>query len=631
MVKKAIKAKGVLVMNDGLYLSTYLHIDPFANVIENYFRHDHNFSLWRVRDNSAELMCYYELERYTRIKQHKYAFDTVDNAKILINNLIKEYDISIDDISGIWGTPLLSDIDIEHIHNTNKFCAYPLHSMAHLFSGIKSTNSDSVLCLAIDQGPDNILKSSYDYDSHYIATVFRNGRVEYPVSIQSPAPIWFELSEVFRLREGTLMALGSASTCEYIDTEAIIKSLSKIELYNANKLHDLKILINNLNRIVTTAQEQMFINIDPNFTIVENRISAIVKIIQKYSIGLMCENVKKLINHYNINPKDFTLSITGGYALNCPTNTFLTSFFGFKGFSSPPCVSDTGISLGYAEYLFHLQNIQTCGLQNPFYGSISNYHGEMNYDYTQIVRDLINAPIVWLQGRSEVGPRALGHRSILAESTRIETKNSLNSYKKREWWRPVAPIVLEEHVKSWFEDADRSPYMLQTYKVKESKKHLVPAILHLDNTARVQTLCESDNPNLYKVIEEYYKVTGIPIICNTSLNDKGEPIIETLSQALRFARNKGINIVYYNGIRLESSDVTDDMNYGIELRMNCFARNEIERLEIRKQYNPYNLDREIIQFYYDFPEINKMYSLTSIKDIITVLEKYRGFLNEGNC
>lgn len=618
-------------MENGLYISAYLHIDPLANVLDNYFRHDHNFSLWRVEDDQAILIGYYELERYTRIKQHRYAFDTLQNANAFINDLIKEHSVSISEIKGIWGTPNLSNIDIEAIHEKSEFKAFPLHSIAHLFSGIKSTDSKSILCLAIDQGPDNVLRSSYEYDSHYIASVFRNGRVEQPVRIQSPAPIWFELSEVLKLREGTLMALGSASMCNYNDSKSLLYELSHIELYNANKLQLLKRFIQHLFEIISFADDQMFNNMDARFSKKENRISAIVKVIQKHSIMVMRNNIEYLINHYNIHPEHYTLSITGGFALNCPTNTYLVEYFGFKGFSAPPCVSDTGISLGYAEYLFYLYNIQTTGLCHPFYGSLSNIRYADNYDCTQIVNDILCSPIVWVQGRSEVGPRALGHRSILADSRTIESKKLLNQYKQREWWRPVAPIVLEECVNDWFESSTRSPYMLQTFKAKLCTEKFAPAILHLDGTARVQTLCMQDNAMLYNVLREYYRVTRVPIICNTSLNDKGEPIIETFAQALEFAKKKGIGVVYYNGVRFDLSNLDDYSISSFELQTDCFCKNEIEREMLLREYNPHNLSSDLIQFYFDFPNICYKYSLLQDDDVKEILRRYRSFLDEGYC
>jgi hypothetical protein len=119
-------------------------------------------------------------------------------------------------------------------------------------------------------------------------------------------------------------------------------------------------------------------------------------------------------------------------------------------------------------------------------------------------------------------------------------------------------VVLEEHSGDWFEDPGPSPYMLQTTRVQESKRHLVPAILHLDDSARHQTLAQETNPRLYEAIEAFRAETGVPMLCNTSLNEKGEPIVDTGSQALSFALRKGIRVAYVGGHRVQLREDTDN-------------------------------------------------------------------------
>ncbi|WP_409161741.1 carbamoyltransferase C-terminal domain-containing protein [Pectobacterium sp. B2J-2] len=165
-------------------------------------------------------------------------------------------------------------------------------------------------------------------------------------------------------------------------------------------------------------------------------------------------------------------------------------------------------------------------------GSISNI------DYNQVASDLCEGPIVWVSGKSEIGPRALGHRSLLIDPRYQKSKDQLNKIKQREWWRPVAPIVLEEFMSDWFVDGFPSPYMLHAFHIHPDKKENVKAIAHLDGTARIQSLSLVQNKELYYVIKAFFKKTGIPMIGNTSLNDKGEPIIESFSQALDFALRK---------------------------------------------------------------------------------------------
>lgn len=100
----------------------------------------------------------------------------------------------------------------------------------------------------------------------------------------------------------------------------------------------------------------------------------------------------------------------------------------------------------------------------------------------------MNEPIIWFESRTEIGPRALGHRSILCDPRNIQSKNKVNIIKQRQWWRTVAPIILEEYIKDWFQEIYRSPYMLHAFKIREDKAARVRAVLRLNNTARVQTL-----------------------------------------------------------------------------------------------------------------------------------------------
>jgi carbamoyltransferase len=163
--------------------------------------------------------------------------------------------------------------------------------------------------------------------------------------------------------------------------------------------------------------------------------------------------------------------------------------------------------------------------------------------------------IAWHQGRSEIGPRALGARSVLADPRSASIRQHVNQFvKHREWFRPLAPTVLADDVDDWFEgiEGNVSPYMSVTAKVKEEKRHEVPAICHVDGTARLQTLTREGNPRYYALLKAFKKRAGCPIILNTSFNDKGEPIVETAEDAVRtFLRSNGaINRLYMGNFEI---------------------------------------------------------------------------------
>ena len=138
----------------------------------------------------------------------------------------------------------------------------------------------------------------------------------------------------------------------------------------------------------------------------------------------------------------------------------------------------------------------------------------------------------WFQGRTEWGPRALGNRSILVDPRRKEMKDILNArIKRREWFRPFAPSILEEHVSEWFEVSYPVPFMEKVYKIKAQKREFIPAVTHIDGTGRLQTVSKTMNPLYYDLISEFHKLTGVPIVLNTSFNEN-EPIVNTPSEAI---------------------------------------------------------------------------------------------------
>ena len=150
----------------------------------------------------------------------------------------------------------------------------------------------------------------------------------------------------------------------------------------------------------------------------------------------------------------------------------------------------------------------------------------------QVARDLADGKVVgWFQGRFEMGPRALGNRSILADPRSSAMKDRINALKKRQSFRPLAPAVLVERLSEFFEYRQPDPFMTMAPKVRADKAHLIPAAIHVDGTARLQTIDRAANSRFYGVIEEFAKLTGIPVILNTSFN-RAEPIVTRPQEAI---------------------------------------------------------------------------------------------------
>jgi carbamoyltransferase len=170
----------------------------------------------------------------------------------------------------------------------------------------------------------------------------------------------------------------------------------------------------------------------------------------------------------------------------------------------------------------------------------------VNYDYVSEL--LIDKNIVALfQGKSEAGQRALGNRSLLFDPRVIDGKDIVNRVKKRENFRPFAGSILLEYANEWFNmiGLEESPYMCYSLDCLEHKSKYIPGIIHVDNTSRIQTLTKDQNFHFYNLIESFYKKTSVPILLNTSFNLAGEPLVETVENAIDTFYTSDINYLYF--------------------------------------------------------------------------------------
>jgi carbamoyltransferase len=273
------------------------------------------------------------------------------------------------------------------------------------------------------------------------------------------------------------------------------------------------------------------------------------------------------------------LCLAGGVALNCVANGRIVREAGYDNVWIQPAAGDNGIAIGCAYYghlaiqkkprTFVMRQatlgveyaddvVQRAGNRLLLNRKIFNGPGE------SICREsakLLSEGSVfgWFQGRSEFGPRALGNRSILADPRRAEMKDKLNKRVKfRQAFRPFAPIVLYERATDIFDGEDESPFMLRAKQVRPEWKDRIPAVVHVDGTARVQTVRREQNERFHNLLMEFEKLTGVPVLINTSFNIKGEPIVETPQDAM--------NCFIYTGIdylALHDTLVTKNILYRI--------------------------------------------------------------------
>jgi len=243
-----------------------------------------------------------------------------------------------------------------------------------------------------------------------------------------------------------------------------------------------------------------------------------------------------------------SVCLGGGTMLNCGANSAILNSGQFSKVHLFPACTDDGGAVGCALYVaHHIHNEPRYIYTDAEICYLGKSRTDEPCDLEAIAREIADGKVVgWCHGRSEYGPRALGNRSILADPRRSDYRDKINGIKRREWFRPFAPVVLEEYLHDWFDfPADKSPFMLFTAKVKQPEK--IPAVLHVDGTARMQTINRETNPRYYDLVNEFYKITGVPILLNTSMNESGVPMVEREGDIESFWRNVPVDLMVVDG------------------------------------------------------------------------------------
>lgn len=265
------------------------------------------------------------------------------------------------------------------------------------------------------------------------------------------------------------------------------------------------------------------------------------------------------------------LCLSGGVALNCPANTRISQESSFTNVYIPPAVSDAGLSIGSAWALYHNMMGHPRGAlvestpRNAYLGlhgsatmprieaALQRYADRvlvqrLDDGPEQAAKDLADDKVIgWFEGRSEIGPRALGHRSLLANPTRAANWARVNRFKGRENWRPFAPAALATRTAAYFARTQMPSYfmLLNADVIADT----LPAITHVDGSARVQSVTP-DCGRFYEVLTAFDKLTGVPVVMNTSFNGPGEPIVETPDEAIAFMLESGFDAVYFGDIKV---------------------------------------------------------------------------------
>lgn len=277
-------------------------------------------------------------------------------------------------------------------------------------------------------------------------------------------------------------------------------------------------------------KENLHIGTDSNFLLGCSKID-IAASVQTITEQMICN----VMSRAALLGKSHNLVFMGGVALNCLANRLLGNYF--ENIWVMPNPGDAGSSLGACALSY--------GKQMSWQGPYLGYNIDRPYPVDDIIYQLETNKIVGVaNGRAEFGPRALGNRSLLADPRGIEIKDQVNSIKRRQNFRPFAPIILEEHVHQYFDMPirwNKSDYMQVVAPCKFPQQF--PAIVHIDNTSRVQTVPINCKSGVRKLLEVWYAKTGCPMLLNTSLNIRGEPVVNDLNDALRFEQKYNVRVL----------------------------------------------------------------------------------------
>jgi len=424
---------------------------------------------------------------------------------------------------------------------------FPEHHLSHAAHTFFTSEFDESAILTVD-GVGEWSTTSFGHAKNNSINLTNDMRWPHSLGLFYSAFTYFL---GFKVNEGEykLMGLASYGKPKYYDE--ILDKL--IEVKDDGSIHlDMKYFAFTYDKVMTNNKFSKLFGIEPRKK--DEKVESI-----HYDIGASAQKVLediliKMVNHVFDKFKIKNLCLGGGVALNGVANYRILKEGPFDNVHIPPSPGDAGSAVGCAQYLYHMYHNKSRSIEkdiskiireNVYVGpsytnhDIQKFLDSKNIQYEKLEQQLLShtAQLVadgnivgWYQGKMEWGPRALGCRSILADPRKAEMKDILNEkIKHREAFRPFAPSILEEYVETYF-DLDRiSPYMLFVAPVK--KPDIIPAVTHVDGTGRLQTVNKNANSLYYDLINEFYKITGIPVIINTSMNVMGEPIVNTPEQA----------------------------------------------------------------------------------------------------
>ena len=435
----------------------------------------------------------------------------------------------------------------KHLKDFNGEIIFPEHHMSHAAHAFFTSPFDEAAILTVD-GVGEWTTASFGTAHDTTIKLTNDIRWPHSVGLFYSAFTYFL---GFKVNEGEykLMGLSAYGKPKYYDL--IMENL--VDVKNDGSIHlNMKYFSFTYDKVMTNQKFSDLFGIPPRK---EDSKAEQIHYDIAASAQLVLEDILlKMVNHVHKKTGMPNLCFGGGVALNGVANYRILKDGPFENLHIPPSPGDGGSAVGCAQYLYYCHdknkrmmedNVER--IKNNIFVGPSHSNDEIksfldinkiDYKFLEtnsllqtVAKLIVEGNVVgWYQGKMEWGPRALGNRSIIADPRNVKMKDILNEkIKHRESFRPFAPCILEEYTSEYFDVDVSSPYMLLVAPVKKPEK--IPAVTHVDGTARLQTVSKDINLLFYNLITEFYKITGVPVLINTSMNVRGEPIVDTPEQA----------------------------------------------------------------------------------------------------
>jgi len=503
-----------------------------------------------IINNFGQLILYGMEERFSR-KKHDFGFShLLENLNRQKNKITQIY------ITNHYLDNFLFPLDIildklNYIGKENVKISSKNHHLYHSYCGFYNSNFSEALCFSLDGS--GIFIENDKKNKKYIETesIFYSNKKNYKKNktLHKKYRLFQENDKIYYYTE-----LCENNSIKKINKYSILKNdpsvgekfsqfseeICKFSYHDAGKVMGLAQYKNHKEKLQYPYNTKEWKErVDGAYELQQETQNHVLSLIQKYTEETGVKNVV----------------ISGGYGLNCVANYhYLKNLKDINIYIDPICF-DAGISIGaaYYHYIQETQNnpaIQS--LQNAYIGYKEEIYDLSNLEtqkvsYEDIVNLILQKNIVALfQGRSEAGQRALGNRSLLFDPRVSNGKDLVNQIKKRENFRPFAGSILLEEASKWFNmlSLKESPYMQYAMDAYENSIEQVPAIIHADNTCRIQTITKEQNKHFYNLISCFFEKTGVPMLLNTSFNLGGEPLVETFEHAIHTLKSSAIEYLY---------------------------------------------------------------------------------------